>query len=115
MTPILATWSDGFFTLGMMAVAYGAACAIAEILTRAARWIFCGRRACSWCKTDLGRAPGIRHGSVTHTICPTCKAAMLGDLNLTGNPKKPGEEGIRSFGISRVPTAGTVGTSGSRS
>lgn len=115
MSPILATWANGFFTLGLLAVAYGAACAISAGLTWCTRQIYCGRRACAWCKKDLGRAPGLPHGKVTHTICPTCNAAMFANLNLTGDSSRKDGNAVRSFGVNRVRTAEAVSTASPRS
>ena len=33
----------------------------------------CGRRVCAWCKRDLGPAPTLKAGEVTHGICPKCR------------------------------------------
>jgi hypothetical protein len=47
----------------------------------------CGRRVCCVCKTDMGPAPGIPDGEITHTYCPICKESELAkirNLNLGG-------------------------------
>ena len=46
----------------------------------AGRGINCGRRVCAWCKPprDLGPAPSIPAGKVSHGICASCAAKLLG-------------------------------------
>lgn len=47
----------------------------------------CGRRECAWCGKDLGPAPGINEGEVTHGICTVCVAKEMGALSLLPTTK----------------------------
>ena len=40
----------------------------------------CGRRVCAFCEPprDMGPAPGLAFGDVTHGICAACAAAHFG-------------------------------------
>lgn len=111
MTTLIATWADGFGTLGLLAVAYGLACGIAEGGAWCVRQFYCGRRQCAWCKTWMGRKPGLPYGQVTHSICPDCLAQIGTQTTLAGGPRCSGrvedgrEPGMRAEGSARV-TAG---------
>ena len=40
-----------------------------------------GRKICSWCGGgDMGPAPGIAPGCITHGICPECKVKVLDEV-----------------------------------
>ena len=41
----------------------------------------CGRRICSYCKIDLGPAPGLEPGELTHGACPECYARVMQELD----------------------------------
>ena len=41
----------------------------------------CGRRVCSYCKIDLGPAPGLEPGELTHGACPECYAKIMKELD----------------------------------
>ncbi len=45
----------------------------------------CGRRVCAWCQPqrDLGPAPGLAAGKVTHGVCPECFERQMAELNLS--------------------------------
>lgn len=47
----------------------------------------CGRRVCAWCKPqrDLGPAPKLPVGAVTHGMCPECERREFPEYFL---PKK---------------------------
>lgn len=85
-SPFLATWVDGFATLGMLGLAYFLASVISAGLVMAGaalrrlRQPRCGRRICAWCKHDLGAAKDIPAGAVTHGLCPQCLAREFGDF-----------------------------------
>ncbi len=77
------------------------------LILRLARFLWCGRRVCAWCKADMGRAPGIPHGKATHGICPECLAWEKAKINLTGGPRcsRPiveGKPGARLKGLGRA-------------
>lgn len=44
----------------------------------------CGRRVCAWCtpQRDLGPAPELAVGKITHGICEQCLAAQLAEVPL---------------------------------
>lgn len=44
----------------------------------------CGRRVCAWCEPqrDLGPAPDVPAGRVTHGICPACLAVEKARIGL---------------------------------
>ena len=41
----------------------------------------CGRFACAWCRGDLGLAPDLDAGLISHGICPRCKDKALAELH----------------------------------
>ncbi len=48
----------------------------------------CGRRVCAWCKPprEIGTAPELPAGAVTHGMCATCERREFPERFL---PKKP--------------------------
>lgn len=109
---IIAAWMEGYFTLGLMGLAYLLACALAE----AGMWLWNrlhqGRRACAWCRKDMGPAPELARGQVTHGICPACMAAQIATDVSTGDPLE--KVGAERRGLIEVGTRPGV-RAGSRS
>ena len=42
----------------------------------------CGRFACAWCRGDLGPAPDLGAGLISHGICQGCKGIALAELEV---------------------------------
>lgn len=101
---IFATWVDLLPPLQLLLTGYILGCVISGLVEtlRPKPAASCGRRVCAWCKKDLGEAVGLTAGKVTHTVCPTCKAAALADTNLTGDSRGVEVEKATSAGASRA-------------
>lgn len=46
-----------------------------------------GRRVCAWCAEDLGVAPGLAAGEVTHGICAACQARVMAQIPAAPAPQ----------------------------
>ena len=47
----------------------------------------CGRRVCSYCKIDIGPAPGLKFGELTHGACPECYTRVMNELDKHDPPQ----------------------------
>jgi hypothetical protein len=86
---ILSEWWRGFLVVGVFGVAYGLACGLSELCQMAlTAWAkrkqaaACGRMVCAWCvpMRDIGPAPGIAAGKVSHGMCPVCLEMQMAEV-----------------------------------
>lgn len=57
-----------------------------------------GRRVCAWCGRDLGAAPGLPDGDVTHGMCTACKRRFDEELDRAERERRRARERERSNG-----------------
>ena len=66
----------------------------------------CGGRVCAWCCRDLGPAPALPAGKVTHGICPACFAEQMASVDRAMTCAAGGSADPKRTGTPRAEAAG---------